>query len=438
MLTISLDTMAFAYPNIPLPPVWTVRQVMEAPVLLDIEGAVRQAVDILWQDPRLRPGASVAVGVGSRGINHLLRIVRTTVDELQRRGANPFLVPAMGSHGGATAEGQVEVLAGYGITPESVGVPIRATMDVAQVGTLEDGYPVYFDCNALAADAVLVINRIKPHTDFIGEIESGIAKMCAIGLGKQKGASLIHNFGADGLREIMPRIARKLVETVNIVGGVAIIENPFGQTAEIHPLRAADVAREREKELLCRARELCPRLPFKSLDVLVIDQMGKDISGTGMDTHVIGRARMPSIPENRWDGPDVRMICVLDLTDRTHGNAAGLGLADITTRRLIERVDFAATFMNYRTSGEGCAYRARIPIVLENAEEAVKAAIALCGRGRWEKVRLARIRNTEFVQMLEVSESLVEEVRHNPHLQIVAEAHPLDLSRPLLPADEGK
>jgi len=434
MLTLQLDTKAFSYPDIPLPAVWTICQTMEAPVLADIESAVRKAIESLWQDPRLQPGAAVAIGVGSRGINNLLSIVRAAVEELKQRGANPFIVPAMGSHGGATAEGQVEVLAGYGITPEKVGVPIRATMEVAQVSTLEGGYPVYFDCHALSADAVVVINRIKPHTDFIGEIESGIAKMCAIGLGKQKGASRIHNYGADGLREIMPRIARKLVETVNIVGGIAIIENPFGQTAEIHAVPAADIAGPREKELLRRARTLCPRLPFQTLDVLVIDQMGKDISGTGIDTHVIGRARMPSIPESMWDGPDVRMICVLDLTDHTHGNAAGLGLADITTRRLIERIDFTATFMNYRTSGEGCAYRARIPIVLEDAEEAVKAAIALCGRGCHEEVRLARIRNTEFVETIEVSEPLLEEVGVNPHLQIIAGAHPLDLSRPLFSA----
>jgi hypothetical protein len=439
MLTIQIDTRAFDAPHLLVPPVWTVRQKRPAPVLADVEGATRAAVERLFEDPRLRPGASVAVGVGSRGISHLVEVVRTVVDVLKRRDCRPFLVPAMGSHGGATAEGQIGVLRDYGVTADSVGAPVRATMDAVEVGALDDGYPVYFDAFALEADAVIVVNRIKPHTDFTGEIESGLGKMCAIGLGKQRGAITIHRFGADGLRRVMPAVARRLTETVNIVGGVALIENPYGQTAEIHGLRAHEIGREPEQQLLEHARTLLPRLPFDRLDVLVVDEMGKDIAGTGMDTHVLGRVRMPSIAEASWDqgGPktDVRLVCALDLTDATHGNAAGLGLADLVTRRLVERIDFDVTNTNSLTSGEGAAYRMALPIVLEDAAACVRSALNLCGQGRTEDVRLARIRNTKYVDTFEVSEALLGEVRARPDLmEIVGERHPMDLDTPLATA----
>ena len=229
MVNISIDPTAFAYPDVPLPEVWRIRQRISAPELQNVEAAAREAAGRLLKDPRIRPGASVAVGVGSRGIDNLVLVVRSVIDELKRAGAEPFIVPAMGSHGNAEADGQVSVLNDYGVTEDAVGAPIRATMEVKQIGTLEDGYPVYFDCHAFNADAVLVINRIKPHTDFRGEIESGLAKMCAIGLGKQKGAARTHTFGAQGLRDIMPKVGRKLVERTNIIGGIGLIENQQGQ-----------------------------------------------------------------------------------------------------------------------------------------------------------------------------------------------------------------
>ncbi len=431
MLNIQIDPTAFAYPDIPLPEVWRIRQKIDAPELSDVEGAAREAARVLIADPRIRPGASVAVGVGSRGIDNLVLIVRSVIDELKKAGAEPFIVPAMGSHGNATAEGQIGVLHDYGIHADTVGAPIRATIEVKHVGALEDGYPVYFDCNAFNADAVLVINRIKPHTDFSGEIESGIAKMFAIGLGKQKGAATIHTFGAQGLRNIMPKVARKLIESTNIVGGIALIENQYGRTAELHALKSDDVGLDREMTLLKRARGLMPGLPFKQLDVMVVDEMGKDISGAGMDTNVIGRLAMPSIPETEWVGPDVRIVCVLDITEKSHGNAAGFGLADMTTRRLIERIDFPTTMTNHRTSGEGGVYRGKLPIVLENAEECVKAAIGSCGRGIPDQVRLARIRNTEVLEQFEVSSALMSDVQADSSLEILSGPRMIDLSGPL-------
>jgi hypothetical protein len=430
-LKIEYNTSIFDYPHIPIPPLWTVRHKVEAPVLADVEAATRTAVKSLFTDPRLKPGAKVAVGVGSRGINNLVTVVRAVISELKQNGMEPFIVPAMGSHGGATAEGQTEVLHSYGITEAAVGAPIRATMEVAQVGALDDGYPVYFDCNALSADAVIVINRIKHHTDFIGEVESGLCKMCAIGLGKQKGADTIHRFGADGLRNIMPAVGRRLVESTNIVGGIALIENPYGETAEIHSLPAKDFGRSPEIALLQRARALSPRLAFYNVDVLVLDEMGKNISGSGMDTHVIGRLEMPSVAEEEWDGPRVRVVCTLDLTEESHGNAAGLGLADMVTRQLMEKVDFAKTMTNHRTSGEGGVRRGSIPLILDSPEACIRAAIGACGRGHPEQVRLVRIRNTEFVGTLEVSEAMLEEVNSRPDLEIIRQGHTPDLSRRL-------
>ena len=427
-VTLRIDPTAFTYPNVPLPDVWTVRQKIDAPVIGDVVQSTTDAVARLFTDSRLRPGASVAVGVGSRGISNLQPIVRTVIGQLKARGCQPFIVPAMGSHGDATVEGQTAVLRGYGITEDACGAPIRATMEVEQVSTLEDGYPVYFDRIALAADAVVVVNRIKRHTCFHGRIESGLAKMCAIGLGKHTGALAIHEFGFRAVRDTMPRVARRLLACTNIVGGVGILENAYGGTAEIHGLTADEIGSDREVELLERSRALSPRLAFDDVDVLVVDRMGKDISGSGFDTHVIGRVRMPSTPDADWPGPTVRVIVALDLSDKTHGNATGLGLADIVTRRLIERVDFHATMTNHRTSGEGGAFRSKIPLVLPDERAAVQAAIGSCGRGRPESVRLARIQSTAFIETLEISAPLLEEARSRDDIEVVSGPHPMNLS----------
>ncbi|MCC6728471.1 MAG: DUF2088 domain-containing protein [Chthonomonadales bacterium] len=424
MVHLTLDPSWFDYPDVPLPDVWTVECLQPAPLLDGADSAAGAAARTLADAARLPAGASVAVGVGSRGITGLEAAVRAVVAALKTAGLRPFIVPAMGSHGGATAEGQAAVLASYGVTEERVGAPVRASMDVVQLAALEDGYPVYLDRLASEADAILVVNRIKPHTDFHGRIESGLAKMCSIGLGKRLGADAIHRFGADGLRERMPRIARRVVECANVIGGVAILENLYGQTAEVHAVGPAGIGAGMEEELLRRARSLSPRLPFAELDVLIVDEMGKDISGSGMDTHVLGRARIPSIREEEWDGPHVRIVCALDLSERSHGNAAGIGLADMVTRRLVERVDWQATMTNHRTSGEGGVQRGHIPLVLEDGAACARAAIAACGRGG--PVRLARIRSTARVRMLQVTQPLAAEARDREDLRVVGGPHPLD------------
>lgn len=439
-MLIRYPTHLFTYPDVPLPEVWAVEQRSGALALTaaQVQEQTRDAVAVLAADPRLRSGASVAVGVGSRGLDHLVTVVREVVAALRARGCAPFLVPAMGSHGGATAEGQVALLRDYGITPESVGAEIRATMEVQQIGWLEGEdagpfayHPVYCERHALSADAILLVNRVKPHTDFRGTIESGIAKMSVIGLGKRQGAESVHRYGAYGLRELMPRIARYLATHLPLVGGVALIENEMGQTAEIHALRGVEIGREAEAALLERARALCPRLPFRELDVLVVDEMGKNVSGAGMDTHVIGRGCMPSIPEAEWGGPNIRLITVLDVTPESHGNVTAAGLADIVPQRLVEKADWEATFINMRTSGEGGVLRARLPLIVPTPEDCVRTAIATCGRAEPSAVRLVRIRNTARTRYLEISGALLEEAQRDPALVVAGRPHPMDLHRPL-------
>jgi len=438
-LRIELPTGIFTYPDIPMPQVWTVEQPVGACALspAEVEAAVHGSVESLlaaWGGKR----GTVAIGVGSRGLDNLQRIVRTAVEELRAAGFEPFIVPAMGSHGGATADGQTQVLASYGIDRESVGADVRATMDVVEVGRLEGpdageftGFPLVVDRIAYEADAILPINRIKAHTCFTGPIESGVAKMMAIGLGKRQGADGIHRHGAHGLRELIPRVGRALVSRLPVIGGIALIDDALGHTAEIHALAPSEIGRGSETDLLEHARTMMPHLPFDSMDVLVIDEMGKNISGTGMDTHVIGRMNMPSIPPADWPGPDVRVVAVLDLTPETHGNATAIGLADIATRRLIEKVDWVATLTNMRTSGEGGMLKSQIPLIMETGEDCVRTSMGACGQFPPERVRLARIRNTLDLRYFEVTEPLAEEARRKPGLTVSASSHTLDLCAPV-------
>ena len=437
-MQIEIDEYGFTFPEVPLPEVWTVEQLFDTPTLAlsEVEAQTRVSVQALLSGNSLAKGSSVAVGVGSRGLDNQVLVVRTVIDELRNAGMNPFIVPAMGSHGGATDEGQIEVLHSYGITPENTGAEIRATMEVERIGTLEGetagefaGHPVWFDKNAYAADAVLLINRIKPHTDFTNDLESGIAKMCAIGLGKRKGAEGIHFYGARGLRDLIPRVSRFLADKLSILGGIALLENELGRTSEIHALQNDQIACEGEKALLRRAREMSPRLPFAEFDVLIVDELGKNISGAGMDTHVIGRGTMPSIPEQTWGGPDIRLIAVLDVTDESHGNITAVGLADLTTKKLIDKADFSKSLINMRTSGEGGILRARLPVIQPTGEDCVRTAIACCGAHDRDAVRLVRIRNTAHTRFLEITSGLLDLARSNPRLKVSETSRLIDLSR---------
>ncbi len=394
-----------------------VRQRFDAPQVDDVICATRSALEASVLMQRITPNMRVAVGVGSRGIANLPVIVRAVIEQLRGEGAEPFVIPAMGSHGGATAEGQRAMLAELGVTAESVGAEIRATMEVRQIGQIADGPPLFQDVISAAADATLLINRVKPHTDFRSDLESGLAKMAVIGLGKQQGASVMHAWGVPGFQRFLAPAARIYESATNLIGGVAILENAYDQTAEITTLTAAEMGGPREVELQARAKVLMASLPFPEIDVLVVRQLGKNISGTGMDTNIIGRLMIPRQAEE-FGGPDVAIIAALDLTEATHGNAAGIGLANVTTARLAEKIDWIATYTNAITSGIFGMQRVSLPITLPDDRRALQVAVRGCGQPQ-ETARLVFIRDTLTLSRLWVSPSLREAVESHPRLSIV-------------------
>ncbi len=371
----------------------------------DIPARVRAELQPLLE--RVTRNDRIGITAGSRGIANMPAILRTCGEAIRAVGGDPFIIPAMGSHGGATADGQRDVLVGYGITRESVGMPIVSSMDVQQIGSVDD-LPIYVSTTALEADHLLLVNRVKPHTDFRGPVESGLAKICAIGLGKQRGAQVIHSYGTRGLAELMPRAARFMIDkTGKIAGGLAVLENAYDRTASIHFVEPDGIAAEAETVLQRQAKALLGALPFDALDVLVVDEMGKNVSGTGMDTNVLGRMFVPGVPEE--DRPRITAVVVLDLTEESHGNAIGIGLADFTTERVISRIDWQATYMNGYTAGTSGLLRNRLPQVLLNDRAAIATAIRMCGQPDLGKLRLARIKNTLMASYVEFSPSLLEE-----------------------------
>lgn len=372
--------------------------------LADAERAAREALAGLSLG-ELSDGTTVAVGLGSRGIHDLVLITRTVVTGLRRQGFEPVIVPAMGSHGGATAEGQRETLAALGITESEVDCRIDARMAVEGVGRTDGGEPVYISRAAREADAILVINRIKPHTNFTGSIESGLCKMLAIGLGKHRGARAVHR---DALsRGYVPAITgaiRSIAEDVPILGGIAVVENFEDRTAHIEGV-PWEALPEREAELLDRAREYMPMLPYDDLDVLVVDRIGKDVSGAGMDTNVIGRYEVLNAEDP--PEPEIGRIVVRGLTEATHGNGQGIGLADITTTAVIDSLDLDQVYTNALTSGS--LSKARLPVALPTDELALTAAVSSIGSYDPDSVRMAWIRDTGHLSTFRVSEALARE-----------------------------
>jgi hypothetical protein len=366
---------------------------------------VRAALQVLYE--RVKRGGRVAITAGSRGIANIGPILRACGEVVREAGGEPFVMPAMGSHGGATAEGQREVLAGYGLTRETLDMPIVSSMEVQQIGQVDE-MPVNMSTTALEADQILLVNRVKPHTDFRGEVESGLAKICAIGLGKQRGAQIIHSYGTHGLAELMPRAARYMIDTTGLfLGGLAILENAYDRTASVEFVEPHDIAAAGEQALQQRAKQLMAALPFPELDVLVVDEMGKNISGTGMDTNILGRMYVPGVPEP--ETPTITTVVVLDLTEESHGNATGIGLADFTTERVVSKVDLYATYMNGYTGGTGGLLRNRLPNILPNDRAAIATAMRMCGKPHPSKVRLARIKNTLLASYVEFSANLLPE-----------------------------
>lgn len=366
----------------------------------------------------LRPGARVALAVGSRGIVRLAEITRAIADEVRRRGATPFVVPAMGSHGGATAEGQRQILAGYGVDEPAVGAPVRSSMDTVELGRLPDGTPVYFDRAASEADGIILINRIKPHTGFHGPIESGLVKMIAIGLGKHRGAGAMHHRGYPSFSRLLPEVARFSMSRMPILFGVAVVENAFGQIAHLEAVPAAHIL-VREPELLAMARERMGRLFVERLDLLVVDEIGKNISGVGMDPNITGRFEEPSVS----GGAQIQKIVVLRLTPETHGNAYGIGMADVTSQDVLEGIDFAATYTNAATSSVLAA--ARVPVVAPTARDAVALAYRTLTGVTPGQAKIVRIKNTLELHRIWMCEHLWEESSGRPDLRSLSSPEPL-------------
>jgi len=411
----------------PFPRMLNVRQQMVGDDLADVISATAEALEGIRG--RVKPGMTVAVTAGSRGVHDMVEVIRFVGQWLSAAGARPFVVPAMGSHGGATVDGQLAMLAKLGITPDTVGMPVKATMDTVELGRVDGGPMVHLDRNAAEADGVLVVNRVKPHTDFRGPVESGLAKITAIGLGKQRGAEGIHAYGPAALARWIPAIARHIVATGKILGGLAIVENGHHRTARIALLSPEEIGGAAEAALLVEASTLMGRLPFDDIDVLVVDVLGKDKSGAGMDPNVLGRMLIRGTPEP--DTPRIGCVVVLDISDASRGNGAGLGLADFVPLRLVERLDLYATYLNSITSGLGGVQRAQVPIALATDRDAVAAAMRCCGRPEIDALRVVRIRDTLTMSELQVSASLEMDVVANPALEIVGDAGPLSFD------DEG-
>ena len=369
-------------------------------------------------------GGELALGVGSRGIANLPRIVEGVVTAARDLGFEPFVFPAMGSHGGATGDGQREMLAELGVTEASIGCEIRSSMDVVEVGrTADRDVPVVADANAVAADAIVPINRIKPHTDFDGAVESGLSKMLVIGMGKQRGAKIAHDWAVDwSLRNMIPEITEILLAELPVVGGVAILEDQRDDTTIVEGIRPAGFL-DRERELLETATEIMPKLPFEELDVLVLDQQGKDVSGQGMDTNVIGR-RPFSINEPGPERPDVKRIYTRSLTDSTHGNAMGMGSADFVHADLLADVDMPTTLINALTAST--TRGVRLPPTVETDRAGLVAALSTIGVVDPETVRVLRATDTMRLQRCYASAALVAEARERDDLRVVAEPTPIE------------
>jgi len=393
-----------------------IRQKFKAPVIKDIKSELSKEIAKSRLKERIKRGGKVAITAGSRGISHIAEIIAAVVKEVKDLGGDPFIVPSMGSHGGATAEGQIAVLKSYGITGNSVGAPIRSSMEVVKIGEIREDVPVLMDKIAFNSDAIVVINRVKLHTSFRGPVESGLMKMLSIGLGKHAGACLVHSFGSRGLREMVPQAARIMLKKTNVVLGIAILENAYEQTAKIVAVEPEDFEKV-EPNLLEEARELMPRLPFDEIDLLIVDEIGKNISGTGMDTNIIGRLMIRG--EKEFEKPQIDKIVVLDVTPESHGNAMGVGLADITVKRLVKKIDYQAIYTNVLTSG--FLNRANIPPTFETDKEAIATALRTFRRIEPVKARVVRIKNTLILEKVYISEVLLKEAEGREDIKIIGE-----------------
>ncbi|MGP4078440.1 lactate racemase domain-containing protein [Pseudalkalibacillus sp. R45] len=370
----------------------------------------------------VKKGASIAITVGSRGISNRVLIVRTIVDHLKKQGAKPFIIGAMGSHGGGTPEGQMDVLQSLGFTEDTMGCPVRTSSTVVEVGETESGFTLYCDTHAWESDGIIILNRVKLHTAFRGPNESGLLKMITVGLGKAKGANQLHRQGPPNMSKTVQEVGQGMIETGKILAGIAIVENSFDETAILEVIKPQSIL-DREQELLLRSKEYFPRIPIGQLDLLVVKKMGKNFSGTGMDTNVLGRTKIFGVPEP--ESPSYKRIGVLNLDDSSHGNATGIGLADFTTERLFQKLDRQKTYLNCLTSTY--VQRAMIPMVLNTDQELVKTAIDSLAVDDPTSLRMAIIENTLELERLYLSENLIEEA--GEQVEVLSSPEPIPFTK---------
>ncbi|GAB7055175.1 MULTISPECIES: lactate racemase domain-containing protein [Paenibacillus] len=406
------------YPKIELPRFVKVKQHFDRQKLDDIPGEIQKNMAPYLEN---LSGKRIAVGVGSRGIHNIDLITKCVVDQLKQAGAHPFIIPAMGSHGGATPEGQAEILEAYGISEETMGVEIDASMDVESIGEIEPGLEVYVAKSALEADGIVIIPRIKAHTAFRGEVESGICKMLVIGLGKQAGTDLVHRQGFGRFAELIPSIGRMIAEKTRFLFSVSIVENAYEETYKIEVIPKQDaIALEREKALLEESKNKMGKILFPKFDVLVIEQIGKNISGDGQDPNVTGLY----ITKFASGGPEFQNCVIFDLTEETHGNANGVGTADVITRKLFDKIDFISMYTNAFTSTESAPVK--IPMVASTPEDALRIAVKMCNGIEPYRHKIVWIKNTLELGEIIISEPLLEEARANPNIEISSE--PVELT----------
>ena len=376
--------------------------------LKNIPEMIAQEFQAIHLDQQIKPGMKIGITVGSRGINNLQLIIQTVIEEVKKRKGRPFILPAMGSHGNANIEGQKQVLRSYGVTEESMGVPIQATMDVVELGRLKNGLPVYFDKYAFRADGIIVVNRVKVHTVFKAKIESGLHKMLAVGLGNHQGATSIHCLGPKYISDNVVNAAKIILKKAPILCGLGILENAYDEVKKIVAVLPGDFIQV-EQELLKECKDIALTLPVKEIDVLIVEEMGKDISGAGLDTNVVGGVK--AYVKGDYDPPKIDKMVVLDLTKPSHGNAIGISIADIITKRLYDKIDFDATYKNVIT----CGYldRAKIPVVLKTDKEAIEVALKTIFKLPGTEPRVILIRSTLKLDEMFVSENIWEKIKNN-------------------------
>lgn len=398
--------------GIRLPRMAKARQNFFAPEVGDVAATLRQEIAKPAVAATIKPGMRIAIAVGSRGVAEIPTLARVTAEEIKRRGATPFIVPAMGSHGGATGEGQKGVLANLGVTEATAGCEILSSMEVVEIGRLPVGLPVYMDKYAYEADGIVVINRVKPHTAYRGPNESGVVKMITIGLGKQKGAEACHYYGFGVAAEFIPAMAKITLAETRILFGIATVENAYDRVAKIVAIPAGELLAT-DNALLAEAKARMARIVFDQLDVLIVDEMGKEISGDGMDPNIMGRYPTPFAS----GGPQISKLVVLDLTETSHGNANGMGHADYSTRRLMNKIDFPTTYANCLTST--VVVPCRMPVVLDTDRDAIRAAVKTCNAQDLAKVRAVRIKDTMHLNEIYISETLLAEAPTHPELEVL-------------------